>query len=410
MKKTVRKLASVLLALALLVGVSGIVPAQAVMVAYEDFGDLPSTPWYVNYLTKAFKEGIFYGVSKSSFEPDRAISRGEAVTVLGRVHTALTQEVVPLAAEQPFEDVKITRYYARYVAWAKENGIASGVTETTFEPDRTVTQEELMVLFNSYITFAGLQDAYAPNDSLDLSQVSQWAQDAVRACSGLDIIQNAHWHPQKEAKRGECAAFFVRLFEKLEYPTADTETALQKYRYNAVEGQEDAGEGSETPYPAADYQVLDGLDYQIIEDYSTYTALIEKLGYYGSQESHTPSLTVTSDTFIDHNILAVEYQEKGDPQFNVELGQIAILFAEDGLADETETGVEGDPASDVETETAPSSTGNLSFLLSGNGGGSTADKIGYVFFLEVPKGFADPVVQPFVWTEDYVGIGSSHWD
>lgn len=74
---------------------------------------------------------------------------------------ALSQEdfVPPAAAEPPqvtepagaapggstFTDVAEGAYYAEAVAWAVEQGITKGTSETTFSPDRTCTVEEILM-------------------------------------------------------------------------------------------------------------------------------------------------------------------------------------------------------------------------------------------------------------------------
>lgn len=44
----------------------------------------------------------------------------------------------------PFVDVPATEYYARPVAWAVENGITVGTSETTFSPNDTCTQAQIL--------------------------------------------------------------------------------------------------------------------------------------------------------------------------------------------------------------------------------------------------------------------------
>ena len=39
-----------------------------------------------------------------------------------------------------FTDVPVSAYYAKAVAWAVENGITNGMTETTFAPNATCTR------------------------------------------------------------------------------------------------------------------------------------------------------------------------------------------------------------------------------------------------------------------------------
>ena len=43
-----------------------------------------------------------------------------------------------------FTDVPASTYYAKAVAWAIENGITNGMTETTFAPDATRTRGQIV--------------------------------------------------------------------------------------------------------------------------------------------------------------------------------------------------------------------------------------------------------------------------
>lgn len=54
-------------------------------------------------------------------------------------------EAVPVKPEVPaFSDVAEDAWYARQVAWAVENGITSGTTDTTFSPDKTCSTAEIL--------------------------------------------------------------------------------------------------------------------------------------------------------------------------------------------------------------------------------------------------------------------------
>ena len=44
-----------------------------------------------------------------------------------------------------FTDIKPEEYYYTAIRWAAENGIAKGVTETTFKPDDPITRSQAMV-------------------------------------------------------------------------------------------------------------------------------------------------------------------------------------------------------------------------------------------------------------------------
>lgn len=410
MKKVWRKLASVLLALCVLTGTSGLVPAQAQMraVAYENFGDLPERPWYINYLSYAFQEELLYGTSSTAFEPDRAISRGEAVTVLGRVHEKLTGETIPEAAgqpvSQPFEDVKPARFYTHYIAWAKEKGIVSGVDGGFFEPDRPVTMEELAVLFSNYLTYAGQQDKYEPLAETDLENVSEWAQEAVTAVSGFDIFQESHWDPRAEAKRGWCAAFFVRLYEKLLYPAPDKDTPYNHYIYR---GQlTESGEYSYDSEPllaGTETGTGSSKSWELLKDYQSYAALMERLSGMGivTQEEREPYVDVTEETFENSRILVVEFRREELPRFQVTLSDFQYLNCEPSQTAPAEGDAAGDVTSSQPAEAPePGPTGVLSFMCQGD----TEDAVGHVFFFEVPKNFDTLTVNQYWWTEDFEGM------
>lgn len=416
MKKAILKWASLLLALCVLAGGAGLFRAQArVISVFTDFSDSEADAWYTDYVTATVGNRFFVGVSATAFEPSRAIRRGEALAVLGRVHEKLTGQKIPEAAQAPFTDVKLGRFYTRYAAWAKENNLAFGITSNVFEPKKDVTQEELLALFDRYITFAGKKDLYAPVPGLDVTNVSDWAKESVENISGFDIIQSSHFRPKDGAKRGECAAYFQRLFEKLSF-TTDTETPRLLYSYTTktiLEGrdsEEDTVSRPATPETSAedvkyaqDFHALDGSlsgrgRYQVIEDEESLKALTDKLGRYGIQAEIAPSLS--ADTFKDHSIVAIEVKKTGKPNFKAELGQCKVTQVQEQAQEQTRetssgVAVEGD-------NTAPAPTHDVSCTLnfSGLNASDSNSVVGYVFFLEVPKGVRSLYLETNAWTED----------
>lgn len=55
-----------------------------------------------------------------------------------------------------FTDVPENAYYASAVTWAAENGIASGTSATTFEPNAAVTREQIVTLLYNYAKYQGM--------------------------------------------------------------------------------------------------------------------------------------------------------------------------------------------------------------------------------------------------------------
>ncbi len=103
----------------------------------EPFIDVGPDDFFAEAVAWMASTGITTGVTPSTFEPDRLVTRGEVATFLHRAEGAQ-----PAGAE-PFADVSDDDFFAEPVAWMVEQGITTGVTSTTFAPSRPVTRAEL---------------------------------------------------------------------------------------------------------------------------------------------------------------------------------------------------------------------------------------------------------------------------
>ena len=76
---------------------------------------------------------------ESYFSPNAPCSRAMAVEFMWRYdgHPSYT-------AELPFQDVNADADYAEAVAWALDNSVTSGTSETTFSPDATCTRGQIV--------------------------------------------------------------------------------------------------------------------------------------------------------------------------------------------------------------------------------------------------------------------------
>ncbi|MCC8097884.1 MAG: S-layer homology domain-containing protein, partial [Eubacterium sp.] len=54
-----------------------------------------------------------------------------------------------------FSDVDNSKYYAPYIAWANENGIVNGMSKTSFSPDSPVTCEQAAIILVKYAAYKG---------------------------------------------------------------------------------------------------------------------------------------------------------------------------------------------------------------------------------------------------------------
>lgn len=177
-----------------------------------DFTDIDSH-WAKAAIEAAVANGLFSGTSSTTFSPDAAVTRGMAITVLGRDALAVG---APVYASETFTDVAYSDYFAPYVGWAAQQGVAHGVTDTTFAPAAEITREAFAVMLTNYLAQTGksLPSVNPASDYADEASISSWAADAVSKMqtSGLMTGKTGNcFDPQGLLTRAELAAVMQRV-------------------------------------------------------------------------------------------------------------------------------------------------------------------------------------------------------
>ena len=103
------------------------------------FTDVHAEDYYYDAVLWAAQEGVTGGTSDTLFAPNAGCTRAQAVTFLWRA--AGSPEPKTLSS---FADVPADAYYAKAVAWAVENGVAKGVSETAFAPNASCTRAQIV--------------------------------------------------------------------------------------------------------------------------------------------------------------------------------------------------------------------------------------------------------------------------
>ena len=104
------------------------------------FLDVEDGDYFYDAVLWAVENGITTGTSGTTFSPNGICTRAQAVTFLWRV--AVSPE--PKSSSCAFTDVDPDSYYYKAVLWAVEEGITTGVTETTFAPNEQCTRAQIV--------------------------------------------------------------------------------------------------------------------------------------------------------------------------------------------------------------------------------------------------------------------------
>ena len=93
----------------------------------------------------AIENGVTNGFADGSFDVNSTCTRGQSVTFLYRAMGTAPTTV------NGFTDVAAGDFYAEAVAWAVENGVTNGTTDSTFSPSNGCTRAQIVTfLFRTY--------------------------------------------------------------------------------------------------------------------------------------------------------------------------------------------------------------------------------------------------------------------
>ena len=177
------------------------------------FADVSENEWFYGAVEYAAKNGLMNGVSDNEFAPNAALTRAMFVTVLYRM------ENEPETAKAAFTDVVSGSWYEKAVAWAYAGGLVTGVSETEFAPEDTITREQMATILYRYAKFKGMDVSVTGETSYtDKDAISDYAADAVIWAATKAVMSgnaDGSFAPADNATRAEAAAVFMRIQEIL---------------------------------------------------------------------------------------------------------------------------------------------------------------------------------------------------
>ena len=192
-------------------------PAPEVIETENPFNDIKPSDWFYENVIDVYKKGLFLGTSERVFSPNLPISRGAAITVLGRLHGVDVTRYENLNSN--FTDVSQSAYYTPYVAWGSENSIVLGTGDRKFSPSASMTRQDLTVILQRYSAFAKNEPVIAQAFNLpysDTAKISKYAMDSVAWATQNSIVNgksNNIFDPFGITTRAEFATIIKRFID-----------------------------------------------------------------------------------------------------------------------------------------------------------------------------------------------------
>ena len=106
------------------------------------FTDVSTSDYYYDAVLWAVANGVTNGTSATTFSPDMAVTRAQAVTFQWRAAGS------PVVSGSSFGDVATDAYYVNAVTWAVTNGITNGTGGNTFSPDVVVSRAQAVTFLH----------------------------------------------------------------------------------------------------------------------------------------------------------------------------------------------------------------------------------------------------------------------
>lgn len=182
----------------------------------ENFADVPADAWFKDAVEYVSDNGLMSGVEKDNFAPKVLTNRAMLVTILWRLESCPTG-----GQTTDFNDIKTSDYFHNAVLWAAENKIVSGVSETNFAPNDSITREQLAAILYRYAVYKGYdvtQGGMAVREFSDYESISDYARGSVAWAVNTGILSGKGENildPKGVATRAEVASMLMRFCENI---------------------------------------------------------------------------------------------------------------------------------------------------------------------------------------------------
>ena len=173
------------------------------------FTDVKETDWFYMELMRAYRFNIVNGVTETTFAPQAPCTRAQMVAMVLR--PLLIDDREPEGV-LPFTDVDPNAWYYDEICIAYEMGLVTGKSETTFDPNGTVTRAEVVTMI--YRTMGMPTPAGKPFPFTDVP-ADAYYYDAVYAAHYHNLVEGVtptQFAPYQTCTRAQATAILSRLF------------------------------------------------------------------------------------------------------------------------------------------------------------------------------------------------------
>lgn len=194
-------------------GVKGVYNVQTTDLS---FTDVAPNAWYYNAAKYCSQNNIIMGTSKTTFAPEKKLTRGMVVAILYRMEG---EQAVNGASK--FPDVQdSSQYYYKAVKWATDKKLVNGYNNGNFGPEDSVLRQDLAIILYNYAKYKekDITSSKELSEFKDKDSVSDYAVNQVKWAVSSGVItgnSDKTLNPKGTATRAEAAAMFEKYCKRV---------------------------------------------------------------------------------------------------------------------------------------------------------------------------------------------------
>lgn len=168
--------------------------------------------WGENSIKSAIKAGFVEGYEDGTFKPNKAVSRAEFVTMVNKALQLRDDNTVNLL----FSDVKEADWYYKDIQKASYSKYISGVSDTSFMPDKTITRQEAATMLSRFLPESESGPEKSLSDYPDASLISSWAKEAMAVIVDKGYLtghDDGNLSPRATLTRAEAAKIIGQILD-----------------------------------------------------------------------------------------------------------------------------------------------------------------------------------------------------
>lgn len=177
--------------------------AEELVSGYKDIAD----HWARDAIAGMTRMGVVSGTGQYRFEPDRSITRAEAVVMLAKAYKPLASSA---AGSKKFTDIKSSHWAYDAIMKAAQQGWVQGFPDGSFKPNQPITRAEMAVMIGRA---EGLKPRIAYSRPFDDVAPYDWYApmlNAMLADGKLKGVGERRFEPDGKASRAAFATLVYR--------------------------------------------------------------------------------------------------------------------------------------------------------------------------------------------------------